>query len=180
MLAAMAQGRDRSFFYVVGFGVLVVGLTLLQNLLSSSSGPASGKLAPDFTAQTLSGGEVRLSALRGKVVLVDFWARWCEPCVAMMPALQRLHERLAGKPFALLSVNIESGSPQRIASWMKQRGLTFTGALDPGGLAQRAYGVSTIPRVLLVDAAGVLRKSYGAGTSEDALAGDIEALLPGG
>ena len=176
----MVKSRDSALYYTVGFGVLVVGLTLGQQWLGRVKGPDEGKPAPDLSVRRLTGETLRLEELRGKVVLVDFWARWCDPCVAMMPTLDRLAQRLDGKPFQLLSVNIESVRADRIDSWLKKRGYRFAGAQDPGGVAQRTYEVSSIPRLVLIDAQGILRKRYGPEAGESRLAADIEALLPPG
>jgi len=171
--------RDRTLHYTIGFGVLVVGLVLGQQWLAGSGGgPAEGKPAPDFAVKKLTGETLRLEELRGKVVLVDFWARWCDPCVEMMAPLDRLARKMAGKPFELLSVNIESVRADRIDQWLKAKGYSFAGAQDVGGKAQRTYQVSTIPRLVLIDAGGVLRKRYGTEASEARLARDIEKLLP--
>src|SRR5258705_5674230 len=171
--------RDKSLYYTVGFGVLVIGLTVGQQLLSKSSSlPAEGKPAPEFSVRRVTGETVSLGELRGKVVLVDFWARWCDPCVEMMRPLDNLARRMAGKPFELLSVNIEAAPPKRIDQWIKSRGYGFVGAQDVDGTAKRAYRFDAIPHLVLIDADGVLRKRYSTDATEARLPKDVSAPLP--
>lgn len=173
----MKRTRDNALYYAFGFGALVVGLTLLQNLMDRRTGLSEGKPAPDFSARRLSGERVKLSDLRGKVVLVDFWARWCKPCVKTMPTLARVAERLEGKPFVLLSVNIERAQPKSIGDWLGAKVKRFDVVQDDQGHGQAAYRVRGIPRLVIVDAEGILRDSA-AGHGEESLVSAIEKLLP--
>ena len=173
----MKRKRDNALYYAFGFGALVVGLTLLQNLMDRRTGMNEGAPAPDFSARRLDGERVKLSSLRGKVVLVDFWARWCKPCVKTMPTLERVSKRLAGKPFVLLSVNIERAQPKSIGDWLGERARHFEVVQDDEGYGQAAYRVRGIPRLVIVDAEGVLRDGA-AGHDEATLVSAIEKLLP--
>src|SRR4051794_23566299 len=81
--------------------------------------PASGASAPPFLLKDLEGRGYDLAALRGKVVLINFWATWCEPCRQEMPSIERLTQKLGGKPFVVLAVNLDEPE-SRIRQFLKQ------------------------------------------------------------
>jgi thiol-disulfide isomerase/thioredoxin len=176
MMAPMKR-RDPTRFYVLGFGVIVVGLAVAQGFLDRRHHPEVGKPAPDLVVPRLDGAEWRLSDLRGKVVLIDFWARWCEPCVRQMPVLSRLVERLRDRPFQLVSINIEDVPGDEVLAWLRRRNLGFPVARDPAGTARAAYRVTRIPLLVLVAPDGVVRKVYDASASEGRIADDVALLL---
>jgi thiol-disulfide isomerase/thioredoxin len=172
--------RDPTSFYVIALGAAVVGLAVLQGVMGSRRQHVPvGKPAPELAVPRLEGGELRLSTLRGKVVLIDFWARWCEPCQKVMPDLQRLHQRLRDKPFQLLSVNIEGAPADEVRAWMEERGFSFSTGQDRQGTARTAYQVSQIPLLVLVGPDGIVRRVYDGGASADALEKDVNSLLSG-
>ena len=99
-----------------------------------------------------------LAKLRGKVVLVNFWATWCEPCVAEMPALQRLRDRLV-PGLEVLGVNFREG-PARIKPFIEKSGISFPIVRDTDGAVTKAWGVRMYPTSYLVDRAGGVNPSY--------------------
>src|SRR5439155_17394791 len=92
------------------FRAITVAILLLPGCggPSGGAGPAVGQVAPDFTGKTLDGATFHLADFRGQVVVLDFWATWCPPCRAMIPHEREMLERLAGKPFALVSISVDS------------------------------------------------------------------------
>ncbi len=116
-----------------------------------------GKPVPDFTLNTLNGDSVRLSSLRGKVVLINFWATWCGYCVYEMPDLQALHEMYEGE-VVVLAVNVRE-APDSVARFIETNGYSFTVLLDADGKVTRAYMVSGLPTTFVVDRKGVLSSS---------------------
>jgi len=104
----------------------------------------------------LGGGTASLAADRGKVVLVNFWATWCEPCKSEMPALQNLANGLRGQPFSLYSVDLQEDA-ESISAFQRQFGLDLYVLLDDEGSVTRAYGVRGLPATFLIDRQGVVR-----------------------
>ena len=92
--------------------------------------PAS---APDFAVTDLRGQAVRLSALRGKVVLVNLWTTWCAPCRQEMPSLERLYRRLAGRGFQVLAVSQDEEGSRAVEPFVRELNLTFPVLIDRNG-----------------------------------------------
>ncbi len=138
-----------------------------------------GDPAPGFSARTLDGTEVSLSGLRGRVVLLDFWATWCGPCVAVMPTLSAWDAELGGAGFEVVGLSDElSSTVTRFLARQKAGGVTYghTLALE-GGEVRRAYGVSSLPTLVLVDREGRVDSVHiGAGDLSEVRA-RITALL---
>jgi len=120
--------------------------------------PWTGGPAPQLALQDLEGRPHRLEDYRGKVVLINFWATWCEPCRAEMPALNKLRASLAGHPFAVLAVNLAE-SEARVRRFMEQVPLDFPVLLDRDSGAAKAWKARVLPVSFVVDAEGRIRYS---------------------
>jgi len=119
--------------------------------------PWTGKTdAPRIDLLHPDGTRFDWDALRGKVVLVNFWATWCQPCVAEMPALQRLREQLGPEGFEVLGVNIREG-PARIEPFVRKIGIRFPIVRDTDGAVTKAWGVGVYPTSFIVDRTGLIR-----------------------
>ncbi len=118
--------------------------------------PWTGGATPPLVLQDLHGRMHRLADYRGKVVLVNFWATWCEPCRDEMPSIERLRQSLAGKPFEVLAVNI--GEPLgRIERFLEKMPLGFPMLLDRDTAAAKAWKARVVPATFLVGADGRIR-----------------------
>jgi peroxiredoxin len=112
-----------------------------------------GMDAPDFTLSDPSGKTVHLRDLRGKVVIVDFWATWCGPCRALMPHLQKMHEQLADKGLTILGLDVGEGA-DTVAKFAKERSYTFPLLLDAEPQVTSRYFVQAYPTTFVIDRAG--------------------------
>jgi thiol-disulfide isomerase/thioredoxin len=111
---------------------------------------------PPLALRDLAGRQQALADYRGKVVLVNFWATWCEPCREEMPSMQRLKERFAGEPFAVLAVN-NGEVNTRASEFLKRSSLDLTVLLDPSQDASRAWRVRVLPASFLIGPDGRAR-----------------------
>jgi peroxiredoxin len=117
--------------------------------------PPEKAVAPDFTLEDPSGTPVSLRDFRGKIVFVNFWATWCVPCRAEMPAMEQLYQEFRGQGFAVVGVNFQDG-PQQVSAFSQELHLTFPIALDRKGTVASAYGVRGLPTTYLIDREGHL------------------------
>ncbi|MGB5082302.1 MAG: TlpA disulfide reductase family protein [Burkholderiales bacterium] len=141
--------------------------------------PWSGGAAPPLVLRDLQDKEHRLSDYRGKVVVLNFWATWCEPCREEMPSMQRLQDKLAGKPFAILAVDYGEG-PARIREFLKKVPVRFTLLLDRDTSAASAWKVRVLPTSLVIDPEQRVRYSVIGDLEWDspAVESTIRKLLP--
>ena len=121
--------------------------------------PRAGFAAPEVDLERLEGDRVRLSDLRGRVVVLNIWASWCPPCRAEMPALQALHEQRLGQGVVLLGINSTvQDSEQAAREFAAEYGLSFPIALDRDGEATRLYQVRALPSTFFIDRQGIIRR----------------------
>lgn len=164
---ARRAALSRRELIFAGLGVLI-GLAIIGVVWAVTAGTAEPELpgvgetnrpAPDIAMPTLDGGTVRLSDYRGRVVLVNFWGTWCEPCKEETPALQAAHQQFKDQGLVILGVNLRMQEPdeQAIRAFLDQYGVTYTTALDIEGEAARLFQISPIPTSYFIDPAGNIR-----------------------
>jgi len=143
--------------------------------------PWTGGPAPALELRALDGPGHRLADYRGRVVLVNFWATWCEPCREEMPSMQRLKEKLAGRPFVVLAVNLDEPE-SRIRKFLSQVPVDFTILLDPGKKAARSWDARILPASFVIGPDGAIRYSLVGELDwdEDRVASRVVELLPRG
>jgi thiol-disulfide isomerase/thioredoxin len=115
------------------------------------------RTAPAFTYRTLDGGEVGSESLRGKVVLVNFWATWCPPCKVEMPLLQQMAERHGSAGLVVVGFSRDLDPPAKVQAFLSERGITYPNSIV-GHEAEQAFGgVRGYPTSFLLDRAGRIR-----------------------
>jgi thiol-disulfide isomerase/thioredoxin len=118
-----------------------------------------GAAAPDFKLPARGGGELDLSAMRGKLVLVNFWATWCPPCREEMPSLTRLAQQFDPGSLEVVAVSVDDGW-EPVNKFLVQPQTPFRVALDEGGKTSRTYGTSKFPESYLIDRDGKLQLKF--------------------
>ncbi len=169
------QPTQRRLLFI---GIVVLGLAWTLKSAdkngASTAGlipaPQQGFLAPDFTLETLAGESITLSELRGKAVLLNFWATWCPPCRAEMPAFQQAYQDYSDQDFVILAVNaIQQDNLAAIHEFQAEYGLSFPIVLDNDGNVSRAYQVRSLPTSFFIDKDGVISEVVIGGPIAEAL-----------
>ena len=140
--------------------------------------------AADFTLELADGDTLRLSELRGQVVMVDFWASWCGPCRQEAATLNRIRAAYSDAPVEFVGVNIWD-TPDGAAAFLVEFAVAYPTGADTDGAIALEYGVRGIPEKFFIDADGVVRRKYVGPMPEDVLRGTLDGLLaevsaPGG
>ncbi len=148
--------------------------------LSSSPSPREGFLAPDFTLDTLDGKRITLSELRGKIVVVNFWATWCLPCRAETPALEKSYAQYKDSGVVILGVNLTNQDVvSEVESFVQEFKLTYPILLDrEGSISNSLYQIRGLPTTFFINREGIIRTVLvGGPMSETFIRSKIEALL---
>lgn len=178
------QPTRRRFLFI---GILALGLIWTFISADNSGGstaglipaPQKGFLAPDFTLETLEGKSLQLSDLRGRVVLVNFWATWCPPCRAEMPAFEQAFQDYENQGFTIVAVSATAqDNLGNIAAFVEEFGLSFPIALDIDGSVNEQYQVRSLPTSFFVDKEGIITEVVIGGPIVEALVrARIEEML---
>jgi cytochrome c biogenesis protein CcmG, thiol:disulfide interchange protein DsbE len=156
---------------LVGLGWIYISRSSSQNS-SAKELPAAQKgfLAPDFVLKTLDGQSIRLSDLRGKGVILNFWASWCGPCKEEMPDLEKVFKDYEKKGLVVLAVNeTVMDDRQSAAMFAAQYDLTFPILLDEDGAVGHAYRVEALPSSYFIGPDGIINDVIVGGPVPDAV-----------
>ncbi len=179
---------------ILGGGVPILALIALLAWASIRPGGNPGGLAVnsnfaearvdsiearDFELQLFGGGTLKLSDLRGKVVMVDFWASWCPPCRAEVPALVKVYgefREFEGQPVEFIGIDLwDNAGDAEI--YLQQEGVTYPNGIDADGAIAIDYGVRGIPEKYFIDRDGVVVKKLSGPLTETVLRDTINELL---
>lgn len=175
----------RSRWYLLTAIIAVAGIAALawgRVSPQASAGPlppapAIGHPAPDFTLSTPDGKARTLADLRGKPVILNFWASWCGPCRAEMPELQRVHDRLAEAGVVVLGIN-QAESPEVIARYQRELAVDFPTVQDSRLGVSRQYLVNSLPTTFFIDREGVIRTIVIGPMTDAVLAQNLRLIYP--
>lgn len=146
---------------------------------SGRSGPVAGALAPDFTLDTLDGTHVTLSELRGRPVLINFWASWCTPCRIEMPDLVRAYEAYKDQGFLILGIDLTyQDSIPDVRAFVKEFKMTFPVLLDTSGEVSQGYRLLGLPLSVFVDREGIIRRIHIGAMTKDQIEQFVGEILP--
>jgi thiol-disulfide isomerase/thioredoxin len=139
---------------------LLFALALSLAPLAARAEVKAGQPAADFDAVTFAGQPLKLSALRGKVVLVDFWASWCEPCKKELPLLDKMAPRLRARGIEIVAVNIDDDK-KKADDFLKSHNLHLVAVTDKDKRIVGKYEPPKMPSSFVVDKGGVVRAVHG-------------------
>jgi tetratricopeptide (TPR) repeat protein len=175
----LSKGKVVKAYYNLGFALIKSGkeqegIAVLKKFLELDPGATEvsqaravianlkmvdAKVAPSFSVKSHIGEELSLEKLRGKVVLLDFWASWCFPCRIDMPEVRKIWKQYGSDRFTIIGINLDSNRPS-FEAYMKEEGITWLQYYDGlgwGNKISRLYGVYSIPQTVLIDQDGVIR-----------------------
>lgn len=157
--------RDPVVIIIVAMVVslmIVLGINLSRHRPADEGPQMAGKPAPDFALQSLDGKTVHLSDFRGKPVLLNFWATWCEPCKIEMPWFIQLQKQYAGEGLQILGVAMDDSSEKDIASFAHDMGVNYPILLGKEEVGNAYGGVQFLPATFYIDRDGkVVEKVFG-------------------
>jgi len=148
----------RNIILIVVLFVVVGGAVYIYSNLPTTTTAVADAVAPDFQLEDTKGNLVSLADLRGKVVMVNFWATWCPPCKEEMPSMGKLNEIMADDDFVMLAINAEENGRSVVPPFLKQTPHNFTVLYDDKGTVQKQYGVYKFPESFIIRKDGVIDK----------------------
>jgi cytochrome c biogenesis protein CcmG/thiol:disulfide interchange protein DsbE len=176
----VSQPRGKGISQGRNAGVLILCLAMVFVFLPASAAPRKASLinkpAPPFARASLRNEPVDLGALRGRVVLLNFWATWCAPCQAEMPRFVHWQEKYSGQGLSIVGVSMDD-DPETVQSFLRRKKLNYPVVMGDEKLGLAYGGVLGLPVTYLIDRQGVIRARYQGGTDLDAMETAIRQLL---
>jgi len=143
---------------IVVLVVVVAAIVLSRKEEFEPVGPGTEALA--FTLPDLDGKPKSLSDFRGKVVFLNFWATWCDPCKDEMPSMEALYKKLKDRPFEIVAVSVDKDPADTVKEFVKKFGITFTVLHDRKGVIKERYKTTGVPETFIIDQNGVIAEKF--------------------
>jgi peroxiredoxin len=137
-------------------GVCAMSVLLAGGVKAAGFEARAATPAPELKAQDLAGATYTLADYRGKVVLLNFWASWCPPCLREMPSMERLRVRMEGRPLAIVALD-SAETAEEVKAYLSRMKLGFPVLLDPDGSNTKRWKVFALPTTFLLDPSGRVR-----------------------
>ena len=154
-----------------------VALVAMCPLLASQTPPQLGQPAPDFTLTDSAGSSVTLSAYKGKVVLLDFWATWCGGCKVEIPWYVEFQNKYRNDGLAAIGVSMDDDGWKSVKPFLEEHKLNYPVVIGNQDLASRYGGLPALPMTLLIDRDGKIAESHAGMVDKDAFEKKITTLL---
>jgi len=162
---------------IIAVLLIGVGFVIYQNVSSSMEVIREGKEAPDFTLESLAGEPIKLSDLRGKGVLINFWATTCESCLNEMPAIQRVYDRYKNQGLEVLGINTGEG-PVAVSGYVNRLKVNFPILMDREYEVTDLYQTGPLPRSLFISPDGKVKLIYLGEMNEEMIEASVKEILP--
>lgn len=154
-----------------------VGLVIFQNIASSKELVREGKKAPDFTLETLDGSELRLEDLKGKGVLINFWATTCTYCLSEMPAIEKQYQKYKDQGIEVVGINIRENFAT-VSGYVRRLNVSFPILMDKSGEVTNLYQIGPLPHSIFLSPDGTVKSIYIGEMSEQVIEKQLLAILP--
>lgn len=154
----MKQFLILSVIFVAIIIVNITGCNKQSNTTGQQQSAVESKLAPDITVKSINNESLTLSSLKGKVVILNFWATWCPPCREEIPSMMKLNSTMAGKPFQMVAVSIDEGGKKAVEDFFTESHFSLPAYLDSDTSAAKIYGITGVPETFVIDKNGVIVK----------------------
>lgn len=179
-VAGRPVGRWRWARWVIPFSVLPVLALLAYGFRTDPRAipsPLLGRPAPPFTLAAFDGGRVSLAEMRGRIVVLNFWASWCYPaCYEEAPVLERNWQAYRDRGVTVVGIDIQD-TEEAARKFIAQFRLSFPNAPDPSGKVSVDYGVYGVPETFFIDRSGTIRKKHVGAVTEELFRTEVERLL---
>lgn len=176
--------KGRELLPILGIPLLIVIIVVIgSRFVDVPTSPLEGAEAPDFALPVMAGpgaaegDRIALADLRGRVVLLDFWATWCPPCRESIPMLSRIHDQYVDRGVSVVGINMETLDQSTLRSAHHTFGGSFPTVQDSDEQLSRAYQVTELPTLVVIDPQGVIRSWSKGVPNEEELVSTIESLL---
>jgi len=119
--------------------------------------PRNEKIAPNFILESVTGEKISLKDFKGKAVLLNFWATWCQPCKKELPSMQRIYEELSSEGVEVVAISIDRNKKERVEKYINNYNLSFPILLDPNQKVRKDYFILGLPTSYLIGSDGKLK-----------------------
>jgi cytochrome c biogenesis protein CcmG/thiol:disulfide interchange protein DsbE len=172
------QGRSPGWLAAGAIALLVLGL-LGYGLVSRPVGALEiGDSAPDFQLKTFDGSQMSLDSQRGKVVVINFFASWCDPCRQEAPAVESTWREYRDQDVQFVGIAYQDAK-SKAQAFLAEFDVSYPTVLDPGSRIARAYGVTGVPETFVIDQEGLLVRHFVGSVTQAQLGLELDALLAG-
>lgn len=170
----LEAGRRTGTATDTGYGI--VALDAARNPTGRPPAAEIGRAAPDFVLRRLDGGDQRLSDLRGSVVVLNFWATWCQPCRVEMPEFVRLYDALRDRGLVIVAVDMQEAE-EPVQRFVDEFGIRFPVLFDRTGEVGRTYRANKLPVTLIIDRDGVIRAVHPGPVTPEYVKQELDKVL---
>ncbi|HDJ28540.1 MAG TPA: TlpA family protein disulfide reductase [Proteobacteria bacterium] len=144
------KARDRSCMRIFALALILCGLIACGD--SSAPKQKNAKLAPDFSLTSLDGKEITRDSLKGKVVILDFWATWCPPCRAAIPHLVEMHKKYRDQGLVVVGISLDRGGKEEVSDFAERNHIDYDLVMGVNNAILKDFGeVSSIPTIIILN-----------------------------